>query len=183
MIGRFQVMCILQYLRFKKLGLEEEQAKSLALCRAIFYACAKRGYFLLRKSQNSFLEVKKKLQGKIRNFAKKGLSIENTGIDIIGGERAFYVIDNTGKKLYYIGNEIQDEKKWTSSVERRFKTKELYLECLKEAEEYINGFDEGALKSQYSFFNKVYKPVRDEFAKRWSEKVKNLLFVEEGNML
>jgi hypothetical protein len=44
MVGRFQVMALLQAARAKALGYTLDEAESFGLNRAIFYAAAKRGF-------------------------------------------------------------------------------------------------------------------------------------------
>jgi hypothetical protein len=44
MVGRFQVMALLQAARAKVLGYPLDEAQSFGLNRAIFYAAAKRGF-------------------------------------------------------------------------------------------------------------------------------------------
>jgi hypothetical protein len=44
MVGRFQVMALLQAARAKALGYPLDEAESFGLKRAIFYAAAKRGF-------------------------------------------------------------------------------------------------------------------------------------------
>src|ERR1051326_3125086 len=44
MVGRFQVMALLQAARAKALGYPLDEAESFGLNRAIFYAAAKRGF-------------------------------------------------------------------------------------------------------------------------------------------
>jgi hypothetical protein len=46
MVGRFQVMALLQAVRAKALGYPLDEAESFGLNRAIFYAAAKRGSLL-----------------------------------------------------------------------------------------------------------------------------------------
>jgi hypothetical protein len=55
MVGRFQVMAILQAARAKVLGYSLNEAKSFGLNRAIFYAAAKRGFKTFRKNLQEFL--------------------------------------------------------------------------------------------------------------------------------
>jgi len=180
MIGRFQVMCILQYLRFKRLGLEDEQAKSLALCRAIFYARAKYGFFPKAKTKTEFFKVAEEKWRKLKR--KYGIHPENIDIKIIGGDRAYSAVLPNGKELFFIGEEIQDNEKWYKSVIRRF-GEEIYKEVLKEAEEYIDSFDDSVLMNGQYFFNKVYKPVRDKFKDEWNKKIEERLFVENKNVV
>jgi len=184
MIGRFQVMAVLQYLRFKKLGLEDEQAKSLALCKAIFYARAKYGFYPKAKSKEELLtNPKTKVRETYKILGKFKIHPDNIGIEIIGGDRGYYAILPNGKKLYFIGQELQTEEKWNASIRRRFlinfSNDSFYKKCIEEARKYLNDFDISILKNSTHFFNRVYKPVRDEFSKKWSIERQNL----ENNLI
>ncbi len=156
-IGRFQVMATLQAARAYVLGKSIEEAKSFGLNRAIFYAAAKRGF---KPKIKPFEERRIKIPEKRKEI--KG----RFEIDRIGDEMA-YCVEIEGKKFYVIGNEVQTPESFEKQIERRFKGK--FEQAFKEAVEICKNYDKGILLSQRSFYEIVYKPRRDELAKKWSE--------------
>ncbi len=158
-IGRFQVMATLQAARAYVLGKSIEEAKSFGLNRAIFYAAAKKGF---KPKIKTFGEIKTKIPEKRKEIPRK------FEIDRIGDEMA-YCMEYEGKKLYVIGNEVQTPESFKKQIESRFKGK--FEEAFKEAVEICKKYDRGILLSQRAFYEVVYKPRRDELAKKWSEMV------------
>ena len=84
----------------------------------------------------------------------------------IGDEYAYAVTIN-GKKYFVMGSEIQTEHDFEKNIERRFGNK--WNEIWMEAVGIVRQYDESILKSQRFFYETVYKPRRDQLAKRWSE--------------
>ena len=166
-VGRFQVMATLQAARACALGYSIEEAKSFGLNRAIFYAAAKRGFKHLRRPTKLTLP-KWKL---IRKFPKEDIEkIEKSfSIEKIGDEMA-YCVKIKDKKFFVIGDEIQTPEEFKKQIESRFQGK--FEEAWKEALEIVKSYDKGVLLSQRYFFEVIYKPRRDELAKKWSEMVK-----------
>ena len=95
MVGRFQVMALLQAARAKALGYPLDEAESFGLNRAIFYAAAKRGF----KGGAST-----KHQGSQYAFKEApGKSVTKTiQQDALGDEGAYHV-EMDGKKRYVMG--------------------------------------------------------------------------------
>lgn len=85
MIGRFQVMALLQAARAKVLGYSLDEAQSFGLNRAIFYAAAKRGF---RGATSA------KHPGEIHTFkGTSGKGVARTvREDALGNEIAYYVV-------------------------------------------------------------------------------------------
>jgi len=166
MVGRFQVMATLQAARARVLGYSLDEAKSFGLNRAIFYAAAKRGFKAVRVGppkislSKELLKLPKKKIEKI----EKSFSIEK-----IGDEMA-YCVEIDGKKVFTIGNELQTPEKFKKQVESRFGRN--FEKAWKEALEIVKSYDKGVLLSQRYFYEVVYKPRRDELAKKWSQMVK-----------
>ncbi len=158
-IGRFQVMATLQAARAYVLGREIEEAKSFGLNRAIFYAAAKKGF----KPKIKPLEERK-----VKIPEKRKEMLGKFEIDRIGDEMAYYILYE-GKKIYVIGNELQTEENFKKQIELRFKGK--FEEAFREAIEICEKYERGILLSQRAFYEIVYKPRRDELAKKWSEMV------------
>lgn len=162
-IGRFQVMATLQAARAYVLGMPIETAKSFGLNRAIFYAAAKKG-FKVKKGVPPPEEVyiaKRPIEKAHLEEIHKSFKIDH-----IGDEYA-YAVELKGVKYYMIGNEIQTPEDFEKQVERRFEGK--FEEAWKEAIEICKSYDKGVLLSQRYFYEAVYKPRRDELAKKWSE--------------
>lgn len=161
-IGRFQVMATLQAARAYVLGKDIKEAKSFGLNRAIFYAAAKKGFKGAKEISPQEIVLKRK---KVSDEKLKKIR-ESFKIETIGDEMA-YAVEIDGKVYYTIGGEIQTEEDFEKEIERRFKGK--FEEAWKEAVEIVSSYDKGVLLSQRYFFEAVYKPRRDELAKKWSE--------------
>ncbi len=161
-IGRFQVMATLQAARAYVLGKDLTEAKSFGLNRAIFYAAAKKGFKGEKEisPKEIILNRKKVSEDKLQKIR------ESFKIETIGDEMA-YAVEIDGNVYYTIGGEIQTEDDFEKEIERRFKGK--FEKAWKEAIEIVSSYDKGVLLSQRYFFEAVYKPRRDELAKKWSE--------------
>lgn len=158
MVGRFQVMAILQAARAKVLGYPTDLAKSFGLNRAIFYAAAKRGF---KKGITTHAGEKKTYR-----ISHSDERTETVKEDVIGNEKAFY-IDVSGKKWFVMGDEILTPDKFRRQVELRFANN--FDRAWYEALAIVGQTDHETLESQRKFFEQVYKPRRDELAKEWSE--------------
>jgi len=163
-IGRFQVMAVLQAARAYVLGLPLTLAKSWGLNRAIFYAAAKKGYFRGRKAVTRISRRRVS-----REELKKEPIKKEENMFFLGDEGA-YVTEIGGKTYFIIGNKPQTEEDFRRQIESRFSP--IFDEIWKEAVEYVSQFSKEVLLSQRQFYEKVYKPVRDLLARKWSEKVR-----------
>ncbi|MCR4428614.1 MAG: hypothetical protein NUV68_04630 [Caldiserica bacterium] len=164
-VGRFQVMATLQAARAFVLGKPLETAKSFGLNRAIFYAAAKKGFKVVKGARppGEIILAKKPLPPeKVRQIQ------ETFKAEEIGDELA-YAVELEGRTYYTIGNEIQTERDFQKQIEKRFEGK--FEDAWKEALEICRGYDQGVLLSQRYFYEVIYKPRRDELAKKWSEMV------------
>lgn len=162
-VGRFQVMATLQAARAYVLGKPIEEAKSFGLNRAIFYAAAKKGFKVergARPPEEIVIEKRKVPKEKLEEI-KKSFKVEE-----IGDELA-YAVEIDGKIYYTIGGEIQTEKDFEKQIEKRFVGK--FNEAWEEAVKIVSSYDKGVLLSQRYFYEVVYKPRRDELAKKWSQ--------------
>ncbi|MFX1319346.1 MAG: hypothetical protein ACFE9D_05260 [Promethearchaeota archaeon] len=156
-VGRFQVMAVLQAARAYVLGLEIPSAKSWGLNRAIFYAAAKRGFKGHKPVKRTRSEIK-----------EKPIS-ETPEAYHLGSEVAFKAPHTTGPQYFTIGGDIQTEETFNRQIAARFG--DAFDEAWKEALAYIKTFDKQTLLSQSGFFNSVYKPKRDELAAKWTQLV------------
>ncbi|MCD6081625.1 hypothetical protein J7J56_01880 [candidate division WOR-3 bacterium] len=158
-IGRFQVMAVLQAARAYLLGLPIESAKSFGLNRAIFYAAAKRGF--KKKGPPPELRLEK-----LRIPREKLDQIKRTFQIFQLGDEMSYMVEIEGRKYFVIGGEVQTEADFKRQVERRFGDK--FDLVWQEALNICKQYDKGVLLSQRYFYETIYKPRRDELAKKWS---------------
>jgi len=155
-IGRFQVMAVLQAARAYALGMPLYLSKSWGLNRAIFYAAAKRGFkkMVAPPRPKIKVEVKEKPIVRVKN------------IQYLGDEAAY--IKEVGNKIYFtIGGKPQTEEDFRRQIESKFGEK--FETVWREALEIVKKFDKEILLSQRSFYEKVYKPLRDELTEKWSK--------------
>jgi hypothetical protein len=152
-VTRFQVMATLQAARARALGLEPEEAKSWGLNRALFYAAAKRGWANARA-----LGAKRPIIGEFEQARRHG-----DEVFYLGNEKAF--VDPGRDLRFKFGDEVQHAEDFDRQVIRRFDN---WQEAWSEAVGIIRSADPRDLESQSRFFNRVYKPRRDELSKKWS---------------
>ena len=156
-VGRFQVMATLQAARAFVLGLPISQAKSWGLNRAIFYAAAKRGFKSKPVTERPITEIQKKP------------IIETPDTFLLGSEMAYKVKEKDDNVYFTIGGQIQMEKDFQKQVESRFAGK--FEQAWKESIDLVKEFDREVLLSKNDFYQLVYKPKRDELAKKWTEEL------------
>jgi hypothetical protein len=158
MVGRFQVMALLQAARATALGYPLDEAESFGLNRAIFYAAAKRGFTGATGSKHPGEQhVLRETPG--RNVTK---TIQQ---DALGDEGAYYV-EMDGKKRYVMGEEILEPGDFHRQVAQRFG--QAFPQAWQQAVQIVEQTDRATLESRHKFYEEVYKPRRDELAKAWS---------------
>jgi hypothetical protein len=158
MVGRFQVMALLQAARAKALGYPLDEAESFGLNRAIFYAAAKRGFKGGTSSKHPGEQhVLRETSG--RSTTK---TIQQ---DALGDEVAYYV-EMDGKKRYVMGDEILESGDFRRQVAERFG--QAFPQAWEQAVQIVEQADRATLESRRKFYEEVYKPRRDELAKAWS---------------
>jgi len=158
-VGRFQVMAVLQAARAHILGLPLASAHSWGLNRAIFHAAAKRGF---RGRETG-------AAGAAVDHGPRGRTSTSFEEYHLGNELAYR--DKTSSKnkpMFMIGGVRQTEEDFKRQIERRFRGGS-FRDAWEEALDYLQHFERTTLESQSAFFSDVYRPKRDEFAKRWSE--------------
>jgi hypothetical protein len=158
MVGRFQVMALLQAARAKALGYPLDEAESFGLNRAIFYAAAKRGF----KGGTSTKHPGE--QHMLRETPGKSIP-KTIQQDALGDETAYYV-EVDGKKRYVMGDEILDPDDFSKQVAERFG--QAFPRAWEQALQIAEQTDRETLESRRKFYEEVYKPRRDELAKAWS---------------
>jgi hypothetical protein len=154
-VGRFQVMATLQAARARLLGLPLVSAKSWGLNRAIYIAAAKRGF---QAGKTGPTRPKKYAA----TFAEYHL-----------GEDKAYRVKAGGDLLFTIGGEIQRPEDFQRQVVARFSG--TFREAWNEAMEIVRRYDRAVLENPDGFFSQVYRPRRDELAKKWSQAAKAAL--------
>jgi len=138
-------MATLQAARAKALGLPLPTAKSWGLNRAIFFAAAKRGFKSPPGSRTR--------GAKVSEFW-------------LGDDKAYKA---TGRPtLFTIGGQVQTPEAFTHQVATRFAG--TFRDAWKEARELIGRCDRRVLESQNAFYFTVYRPRRDELARKWNER-------------
>jgi hypothetical protein len=83
----------------------------------------------------------------------------------LGGEQAYLAHGDGQPRRFQIGDEEQTPEDFDREIARRFPDWE---RAFAEARELIAAADPQDLESQHRFFDHVYKPLRDELARRWS---------------
>ncbi len=144
-IGRFQVMALLQAARYYLLKGDLERAKSFGLNRAIFYAWAKRTGGRRHRSAGA------------SHYSRVPSKSER--VESLGDERAY--VSPTG--LFVIGDQVQRPQDYDRQVVRRIEKYVPYEVAWEAALKYLSTFPKSVLLSQREFYEKVYKPVRDNF--------------------
>lgn len=157
-VGRFQVMAVLQAVRAYRLGMDKEEAKSFGLNRAIFYAAAKYGFGKKRYTSHAYSKSKSKKE-----------KPDKYSVYQLGDETAYMVMKN-GRKQFIMGNQIQTVEKFNSQITSRFGNK--FEKAWQEALLIVSKYDKGVLLSQRYFYETIYKPRRDDLAKKWTEMAK-----------
>ncbi|MEO0102751.1 MAG: hypothetical protein ABIK81_03515 [candidate division WOR-3 bacterium] len=159
-VGRFQVMALLQAARAYCLGMSLNEAKSWGLNRAIFYASAK------PQSVKPNPGIQKAPNFKLRKGANQAAIKKSYSIYTLGDEMV-YSIKVKREKLFTIGKIIQTPEDFTRQVESHFARN--FPKAWEEAVKICQEYEKKILLSQKSFYEKVYKPRRDELVKKWSE--------------
>jgi hypothetical protein len=150
-------MALLQGARAYVLGLPLESAHSWGLNRGIFIAAAKRGF----KGGSGRGE---------EHGGKAGGSSKEADAYHLGDDMA-YKAEKKGVLLFTFGGKVQTEDEFDKRVKARFGP--TYGQAWKEALAYVKKFDKVTLLSAEGFFRDVYKPVRDEWAEKWTEAVES----------
>ena len=87
----------------------------------------------------------------------------------LGDELAFRDKDsNPDKPMFAIGGKPQTEADFKRQVQARFQGSS-FKEAWEDALDYVQRFPREDLESKDGFFSDVYRPKRDEFARKWSE--------------
>jgi hypothetical protein len=158
MVGRFQVMAMLQAARAVALGYSQDEAESFGLNRAIFYAAAKRGFKRGGGAPHPG-------ESRTVNVTPTHHVTQSLQEDAVGSEHAYYV-EIGGKKRYVIGDEAIQPEDFRRQVERRLGN--AFPQAWEQALQIVKQTGNDVLRSQRRFYEEVYKPRRDELARAWS---------------
>ncbi len=153
-IGRFQVMALLQAVRYYLFNKDLVKAKSFGLNRAVFYAWAK--YYGSRQPRK-LSRVEEELRREIMR-GKKPSKCPEGYVEVLGE-----CIKVSPRGYYEIGGVEQDPYDYDRQV--TFKVKPLIPpeKIWEEAIKYVSMFPEYVLKDPIKFYKYVYEPVRDSF--------------------
>jgi hypothetical protein len=159
-------MAVLQAARAYILGFDESLAKSWGLNRAIFYAAAKKG---VKKTPLQLKTELKQILLRERRLPQEEITKIQQSFQVINrlGDEMAYSIEIDNKLYFTIGDKIQTEEEFAKQIESRFSGK--FNQAWQEALDICKSYDKGVLLSQRYFFETVYKPRRDELAKKWSQ--------------
>lgn len=157
MVGRFQVMAVLQAARAEALGESRDEAESFGLNRAIFYAAAKRGFKGKREG---------KVPGEAHHAEQPPKQQEHPIQEGHVGKETAYYVQVHGKKRYVMGDEIQQPEDFQRQIARRFGA--AFPQAWEQAVQIVSQVDRAILESQRKFYDEVYLPRRDDLAHAWS---------------
>lgn len=155
-ITRFQVMAMLQAARAYALGLSLKEAKSWGLNRALFYAAAKKSWQLAKATGTKRPVIQE------YESAKK----QHEPVYVLGGEKAFRTRDFSHGLRFKFGDSIQEPEDFDQQIKKRFGKD--WSGAWAEARKIIRNTQRRDLDIQSRFFNRVYKPIRDSLARKWS---------------
>lgn len=160
-VGRFQVMATLQAARAYEMGMPKESALSWGLNRAIFYAAAKRGFKTHHHPKGSEIKLPANEPIKEQDRARRSFKMEH-----LGDEEA-YGINLDGKELFVFGEEIQTADDFDREIAKRFNGH--FDQAWDDALSIIKKYGKDVLSSQSEFYDRIYRPRRDELAREWTD--------------
>ncbi|HIP56782.1 MAG TPA: hypothetical protein EYH02_01745 [Ignisphaera aggregans] len=152
-VGRFEVMALLQAVRYYLLTGDMEKAKSFGLNRAIFYAWLKyHGSRRWRVPQ--VIEKEKQMRNHSTGSESTSLGIVKDGVEV--GPRGWFTI----------GGQEQTPTDFDKQVRFKFETFIPFEVVWRMAVNYVKQFPESVLRDPNKFFKYVYEPVRDNFIEK-----------------
>ena len=150
-IGRFEVMALLQAARYYILTSDIAKAKSFGLNRAIFYAWSK--YHGVRRWRASQV-IEKKVRSCSASSGSSNLSVMKDNVEV--SPRGWFVI----------GGQEQTPTDFDRQIRFKFETFIPFEAVWRIAINYVKQFPESILRDPNKFFKYVYEPVRDNFIER-----------------
>jgi len=146
-------MATLQAARAHTLGLPLSGAKSWGLNRAIYYAAAKRGFAT-----------------KTTPGPRRPKETEATPQEFFLGDDKAYRVNVGRKTLFTIGGQVQTPEAFKKQIEQRFSG--TFRQAWDEALRIVRAHSKTVLESQEAFYSQVYRPRRDDLAKKWNEEAR-----------
>lgn len=156
-LGRFQVMALLQAARYYILTGDLEKAKSFGLNRAIFYAWAKHyGRFYVGRRA-------------AYRYAGSGREVPESERKLVSaaGEEAFV----SPRGWFVMGGQEQLPEDYDRNVVSKVESAVPYEVAWEAALKYLSRFPKQVLQDPQKFYEKAYKPVRDEFIEKVIEEL------------
>jgi len=149
-VGRFQIMGLLQAARYYLLYRDLNKAKSFGLNRAIFYAWAKRrGQVAARRAYGIGHA----------GYVKSSKTMKGVKLVEVAGEEAFQAPSG----FFTMGGEEQKPEDYDKQIAEKIKSVVPYEKAWEAALKYLRKFPKHVLLDPRKFYEKVYKPVRDDF--------------------
>lgn len=146
-LGRFQVMGLLQAVRYYLVTGDVERAKSFGLNRAIFYAWAKRR----RRTRPSRTRMR---------VETPEARVEERRTEQLGNEKAFV----SRRGWFTMGDDEQTPADYDRQIARRIEAATIpYEAAWATAIEYLKGFPKETLLDQQGFYRDAYRTIRDTF--------------------
>ncbi len=158
LVGRFEVMALLQAARYYALTGDLEKAKSFGLNRAIFYAWAKH-YGRVIKPWRA-------------QAGAKALGRSNVKITKVLGEE----VPASESGWFIIGDKEQLPQDFDRQVVGKVSSVLPFEVAWDVTLQYIKKFPENILRNHQRFFKFVYEPVRDDF-------IEKVVFAKDLNSL
>ena len=150
LVGRFEVMALLQAARYYLLTGDLEKAKSFGLNRAIFYAWAKHYGRVIKPWRTS-----------------SGTQAEGSGK---GGVKLVKVLGEnvpaSWRGWFVIGDQEQLPQDFDAQIASKINAVLPFDVVWDIALQYVRKFPESVLRNQQRFFKYVYEPVRDGFIEK-----------------
>ena len=150
-VGRFEVMALLQAVRYYLLTGDIAKAKSFGLNRAIFYAWSK--YHGVRRWRVPQV-VEKKVKSYSTDSGSGNLSVVKDNVEV--SSRGWFVI----------GGQEQTPTDFDRQIRFKFETFIPFDVVWRIAVNYVKQFPESVLRDPNKFFKYVYEPVRDNFVEK-----------------
>jgi len=160
-IGRFQVMSLLQAVRYYLFNRDLDKAKSFGLNRAIFYAWAK---YYGSKYPRRLLRVEEELRRQIMR-GEKPVKCPNGYVEVLGE-----CIKVSPHGYFEMGGIEQSPYDFDRQVTYKIKPLIDPSKAWEEALKYVSSFPEYILRDPVKFYKYVYEPIRDSFFKDLLEK-------------
>ncbi len=170
-VGRFEVMALLQAARYYVLTGDLEKAKSFGLNRAIFYAWAK--HYGPRSRASRIGTIESATGGSGKRF------IDFYGEKVLVSQSGWFIMGDKEQLPEDFDRQIKSKLEIIAPWERIWKA----------AIEYVSKFPQHILKDPQKFYEHVYLPIRDSFVekvlKRYglSDKAKEVRQREHGKSL